>query len=143
MMYATRFVFHVSIRDNIVSTKHNHNHSTYNACTCWISWRHASTLWRHLTFCQQIYGLKQTRTWYLFKLKRIYTTRCKQRDTDGRVAAYTLSKKWTFKNWMTTRLRSCDMNANRSSINTYIYIFQHNLCKMQVFNLVFYSQILP
>jgi len=26
-------------------------------------------------------------------------------------------------------------NANRSSINTYIYIFPHNLCKMQVFNL--------
>jgi len=32
--------------------------------------------------------------------------------------------------------------ANRLSINTYIYIFPHNLCKMQVFNLVFDSQIL-
>ena len=29
-----------------------------------------------------------------------------------------------------------------SSINTFIYIFPHNLCKMQVFNLVFDSQIL-
>ena len=35
--------------------------------------------------------------------------------------------------------RSYRMNANRSSINTYIYIFQHNLCLMQVFNLVFDS----
>ena len=31
--------------------------------------------------------------------------------------------------------------TNRLSINTYIYIFPHNLCKMQVFNLVFDSQI--
>jgi len=31
------------------------------------------------------------------------------------------------------------MNANRSSINTYIYIFPHNLCKIQVFKLVFDS----
>ena len=30
-----------------------------------------------------------------------------------------------------------------TSINTYIYIFPHNLCKMQIFNLVFDSQILP
>ena len=70
----------------------------------------------------------------------------------------------SIKNWMTT-LPSCDMNAigdksmkraskrqqsrsyrmnaNRSSINTYIYIFLHSLCKMQVFYLVFDSQILP
>jgi len=31
------------------------------------------------------------------------------------------------------------MNTNRSSINTYIYIFPHNLCKIQVFKLVFDS----
>ena len=35
--------------------------------------------------------------------------------------------------------RSYCMNANRLSINTYIYIFQHNLCKMQVYKLVLNS----
>ena len=54
-----------------------------------------------------------------------------------------------FKNWMTTSVRSCDMslmekncqrdplgsyrmNAHMSSINSYIYIYLHNLCKMEV-----------
>ena len=46
---------------------------------------------------------------------------------------------FTFKRY---QLRSYRMNANGSSINIYIYIFPHNLCKMQVFNLVFDSQIL-
>ena len=35
-----------------------------------------------------------------------------------------------FKNWMTTWRPVC---ANRSSINTYFYIFPHNLYQMQVF----------
>jgi len=34
------------------------------------------------------------------------------------------------------KTRSYRMKANRSSINTYIYILSHNLCKMQVFKLV-------
>ena len=36
-------------------------------------------------------------------------------------------------------LDSYRINAHRSSINTYIYIFQHNLCKMQVYKLVLNS----
>ena len=45
----------------------------------------------------------------------------------SRFAIFQIFHKCFFKNW----------------INTYIYIFPHNLFKMQVFNLVFDSQILP